>query len=100
MSCNRPSQPEKSLESATSVLPSDKPLNSPGATFTEAFSLFNDEPKDILHEWQTGMSLKEKRAGISDGQLRSRQENQAWRTWAMSQHHATKGAPVKKTLPF
>merc|ERR1712224_183833 len=56
----------------------------------------------ILHEWQTGRSLKEKRAGISDGQLRSRRENHAWRTWAMSQRHVPKAASVAilpKTLP-
>lgn len=96
----RLSQLDQPQEPAACALPSDKALKSPGAALCrEAFTLFNEDPKGILHEWQTGMSLTEKRAGISDGQLRSRRENQVWRTWAMSQCHTPEVASVSRPLP-
>lgn len=93
-----PSQREKD-ETPVAHTTSEKPLHSAFTTLhKETFSLFNEDPKDILHELQIGKTLTEKRAGISDGQLRSRRENLLWRTLAMSRNQSPK-ASVRTTLP-
>lgn len=64
----------------------------------EAMSLFNDDPKVVLHDWRG--STKEATPVVLDGQSRSRRENQCWRLWGMSRRLSPTGRITAEVTPL